>query len=71
MNMSTNKFLTEILEQPAAIGNMIHFYTAPEGLELLHKIKEAIAQRNIRDVVFTGIAPRYWFAPRSRAKATR
>ena len=60
--MSTNKFLTEILEQPAAIGNMIHFYTAPEGLELLRKIKEAIAQRNIRDVVFTGMGSSFFIS---------
>ena len=55
MNMSTNKFLTEILEQPAAIGNIIHFYSAPEGMELLRKTREAIDQRNIHDVVFTGM----------------
>ena len=62
MNMSTNKFLTEILEQPAAIGNIIHFYSAPEGMELLRKTREAIAQRNIHDVVFTGMGSSFFIS---------
>ena len=55
-------FFTEILEQPAAIGNIIHFYSAPEGMELLRKTREAIAQRNIHDVVFTGMGSSFFIS---------
>ena len=62
MNMTKNQFLTEIMEQPAAIGNIIAFYSGAEGMALLAKIKETIAQRAISRVIFTGMGSSFFIS---------
>ena len=60
--MTKNQFLTEIMEQPAAIGNIIAFYSGTEGMALLAKIKETIAQRAISRVIFTGMGSSFFIS---------
>ena len=60
--MTKNQFLTEIMEQPAAIGNIIAFYSGAEGMALLAKIKETIAQRAISRVIFTGMGSPFFIS---------
>jgi len=60
--MKKNQFLTEIMEQPAAIENIIDFYSGKEGIALLAKIKETIAQRSIERVIFTGMGSSFFIS---------
>jgi glucosamine--fructose-6-phosphate aminotransferase (isomerizing) len=55
-----NKFLKEILEQPAAIENGLSFYTSSEGLELLGRVKKTISDNKIDQIIFTGMGSSYF-----------
>ena len=60
--MKKNQFLTEIMEQPAAIQNIIEFYSGEAGITLLAKIKETIAQHSIEHVIFTGMGSSFFIS---------
>lgn len=60
--MTKNQFYTEIMEQPAAIGNIIDFYSGKEGMALLAKIKDTIAQRSIQQLIFTGMGSSFFIS---------
>jgi len=57
-----NKFLQEILEQPKAIENIVDFYTSAEGMNLLKKIKTTLSEKNIEQVIFTGMGSSFFIS---------
>jgi glutamine---fructose-6-phosphate transaminase (isomerizing) len=57
-----NKFLHEILEQPAAIENLLSFYLGPAGESLLYRVKEIIDNNKIEQIIFTGMGSSYFIS---------
>ncbi|WP_436415174.1 SIS domain-containing protein [Petrimonas sp.] len=57
-----NKFLAEIMEQPQAIENITNFYANSEGKELLEKIKKTVSEKNIQQIIFTGMGSSYFLS---------
>lgn len=55
-----NKFLEEILEQPCALGNTFNYYINSEGKNLLESVKKAIYEKNIEQIIFTGMGSSYF-----------
>ncbi len=57
-----NKFLNEILEQPAALKNTLDYYCKGEGEYLLEKVSQIRQKGNFSQVLFTGMGSSF-FAP--------
>lgn len=57
-----NKFLEEILEQPAALKNVLNFYTGLNGQALLEKAKRIIDDSHFEQVIFTGMGSSYFIS---------
>ena len=57
-----NKFLQEIFEQPAAIRNLLSFYSGRTGLNLLYRAKELITSNKIGQIIFTGMGSSYFIS---------
>ncbi|MEO7045581.1 MAG: hypothetical protein ABI091_09775, partial [Ferruginibacter sp.] len=57
-----NKFLEEILEQPAAIDKVLHFYAGAEGKAKLARVKATIDDNKIEQVIFTGMGSSYFIS---------
>jgi glucosamine--fructose-6-phosphate aminotransferase (isomerizing) len=57
-----NKFLEEILEQPAALRNVLSFYTDRNGQALLEKAKHIIDNGHFEQVIFTGMGSSYFIS---------
>ncbi|RNC63939.1 SIS domain-containing protein [Proteiniphilum sp. X52] len=57
-----NKFLSEIMEQPVAISNLVDFYSSEEGVRLLKQIKEALSLRKTEQVIFTGMGSSFFIS---------
>lgn len=57
-----NKFLTEILEQPKAIENIIRFYSIEGGMTLLDEIRKYIEQKPVEQIIFTGMGSSFFLS---------
>lgn len=57
-----NKFLSEILEQPNAIENIIRFYSIDKGMILLDKIRKNIEQNPVEQIIFTGMGSSFFLS---------
>jgi len=57
-----NKFLYEIHEQPAAISNLLSFYSGPPGENLLYRVKDIIENNKIEQIIFTGMGSSYFIS---------
>lgn len=57
-----NKFLKEILEQPAALDRTIGYYTGPEGRALLEKFKQIVGNEKFEQIIFTGMGSSYFIS---------
>ncbi|MEP6949622.1 MAG: SIS domain-containing protein [Ginsengibacter sp.] len=57
-----NKFLDEIFEQPAAIDNVLNFYSGAEGKKKLAEVKAVIDDNKIEQVIFTGMGSSYFIS---------
>jgi hypothetical protein len=50
-----NKFLEEILEQPAVVQSIADFYLSPAGEDLLIKAKKIITDNRIEQIICAGM----------------
>ena len=57
-----NRFLQEILEQPAVIENLLSFYIGPTGESLLGKAKKIVSNNKIEQIIFTGMGSSYFIS---------
>ena len=57
-----NKFLEEIFEQPGSIEKMLAYYSGPEGINSLEKVKSTINERTIEQIIFTGMGSSYFIS---------
>ena len=57
-----NKFLEEILEQPGSIEKVLAYYTGSGGKSSLVKVKSAISERAIEQIIFTGMGSSYFIS---------
>ena len=55
-----NKFLAEMLEQPASIEKVLAHYTAPGGMNGLEEVKRVLGKGDTRQVIFTGMGSSYF-----------
>ncbi len=55
-----NKFLEEILEQPATIERTLAYYTSEQGLASMEKAKKVIKEGDFEQIIFTGMGSSYF-----------
>ena len=57
-----NKFLEEIFDQPGSIEKVLAYYTGSEGKPTLERVKSAISEKVVEQIIFTGMGSSYFIS---------
>jgi glucosamine--fructose-6-phosphate aminotransferase (isomerizing) len=61
-SLMTNKFLKEVLEQPAALRKTLSYYLDAEGINSIRKITELIKSGSSEPIILTGMGSSFFIA---------